>query len=176
VLKRYAKYPDLTLAVNSLTATVSDTELRLEELRANAASEFDRGLRSGENRSRGIALSASLAAMPAMTSLTRHGNLVAIVTRFDSTAVPQIGAWFQVEVPGTGEVKGAVEVTEVVMDEMLAVLSCCEQDVPEYWQRLYDRADSDAEPPKGVRLRPYRKLNPSESHVVDSAIEIKETQ
>lgn len=127
----------------------------IDAARIEAKGEYQRGLREGVTRESGAALSKGMTTMPKITALTLVDEEVGLVASYAGQEPPVIDAWLQLEVVGTGEVKGAVVVHKIVEDEQLVVLKCCERRVPGYWARLAQRAGDDAEPPKGVRLKAY---------------------
>ena len=177
VLLRYRAYPALAADRIKLGAELKLSENHIEELESFASDEYRRGLHDGHARLVGAVLSKQMQSMPTITALTVVDGAVALVASYVGQP-PPLGAWLRVEVVGTGEVKGAVQVVRILTEEGTVILKCSEKTSPIYWEKLFARLqEEDPAPPRSVRLRAYRMNQPVDQPVVSaekSAADIEE--
>jgi hypothetical protein len=162
VITRYRAHGALLLRVAHAEKSLRAATQAIAELRAEAGTEYARGIEDGIARSVGASLARGMTLMPQLTSISVQDGEVALMGRWDSAQLPPvIDSWLSVEVIGTGESKGAVRVIFVDPEARTVKMLCCEKSAPEFWRRLARRAPEDPAPPQGVRLRPY-ELRPYE--------------
>jgi hypothetical protein len=152
---QYRKYPQLLTEFAELSSEIGEQHSEIWELRGALVTEYQRGVSDGASRMTGVALGADLGSLPKITALTSFEGQPTLVATYGPDAWPALDTWLQVEVVGTGDVKGAVVVAKINADKDVVLLRCCERTVPEYWSRLEARMDEDPESPKGVRQRHY---------------------
>lgn len=152
---RYRKF--LPTVRRAVTAENRETKLSREVaiLKFKLPEEYNRGLAAGASRVVGAQLGQGLVTLPQLSSLTLIQGTVGFASRYDAESVPIVGSWFSVEVIDTGDIKGAVKVVEIRDKDSVAMLQLCEEDVPEFWERLRLRVNANPDPPGSVRLSVY---------------------
>ncbi|MHA7274990.1 hypothetical protein ACX80O_00455 [Arthrobacter sp. Hz1] len=156
VVNRYRNYGKLLR--RAATAEVREKLLRIEvkQLQRDLPEEYKKGLEEGASRVVGAQLGQGLEPLPRISSITLIQGCIGFAAHFNAKATPIVGSWFTVEVVGTGESKGAVKVVEVRESEKVALLQCCEEVTPEFWEKLRLRVNEDPDPPRSVRLAVYQ--------------------
>lgn len=150
LLNRAAQLQEQNEVLRQALSTV-DTEMR---------SAFASGIKEGHQQIRGALLSQTVTTPPTLISTSIVNDELLLFGQTDQFSVPLIGCRFIVQVLGSNEVKGIVEVAGVNEDERTVSLICKEATVPEFWTRLEANAVADASPPSGVMLAVYELSSP----------------
>jgi len=143
-----------TVLTQLATAQEHEAELegQLVMLTDHAESEYNTGLQEGRRQVIGALLASNVPTPPKPTGLSASGDDVLVIADYVPGNEPPVGARFELQVRGTGQVKGVLEVVELNEHEGCAILKCVDPCDPDYWEQLASRATGDFSAPSGVVL------------------------
>jgi hypothetical protein len=153
---RVRRLPSLIQELNDLREESRRREERLFSLQEDLDTRFQAGIFEGQMRVIGSELAAQAIHPPRLISVAEEQGTALLIADIEPHSNILVGARFELRVQGTSQLKGVVQVTDVQPETNTATLECVEATAPTFWERLAERAVSDASPPAAVHLIPYR--------------------
>ncbi len=155
IVTRIRNYPHLLQQAADLGAELTDVRERLRELEVALRTHHQQSVTEGNMQVIGAAFAHAAKLPLELVTISVDGTGTVILTgRYTQDSSIRLGARFEVQVVGTGERKGIVQVTRIDSDAGYVHMKCVERTAESFWTYLENRAVGNPSPPDGVKLAP----------------------